>query len=111
MNIALTTNQAADILMQDDIAAWTCAGAKAMIEYLEDLEEVMGEPIQMGSVDIRCEYSEHETLIGWAESYWGGAAPSWDILDIDVLDEMIREYLQDNTTLIEFDGGIIVQDF
>ena len=32
-------------------------------------------------------------------------------IDDDEFDEKIREYIQDNAQLIEFDGGVIVSSF
>jgi len=39
MKLELTTSHAADLLFADKNANWTYAGARALIEYLEELEE------------------------------------------------------------------------
>ena len=97
--------------MADDNAAWSMAGAFALIEHLEQIEEDCGAEIEFDRVAIRCEYSEHESLQEWARYYFT------DEQRFDVLEgsedraETIRDYILDHGQLIEFDGGIIVSEF
>lgn len=104
MKLELTTSYAADLLFADKNANWTYAGARALIEYLESLEEDCGEEISLDVVALRCEYSQYESLESWYEEYHGYTNDNLDAEDI-------REYIQDRGTLIEFDGGIIVSSF
>ncbi len=113
----LTTSQAAHLLLQDDNASWSYAGAHAMIEYLEQVEEDCGgEPIEFDRVAIRCDYSEYPSLQDWAAGYFG-TGESYAALDIeadtpsDEIDDKIRDYIHDHGHLIEFDGGVIVLSF
>jgi len=105
------TSEAASLLMADDNAAWSMAGAFALIEHLEQIEEDCGAEIEFDRVAIRCEYSEHESLQEWARYYFT------DEQRFDVLEgsedraETIRDYILDHGQLIEFDGGIIVSEF
>ena len=117
MKTTLSTTQAANKLIQDDNANWSYRGAIALIEYLEELEEDMGEEIGLDFVGLRCDYSEYNDLEDWAEGYWG-AKTNWmheikidDGADADEIDEAIREYIQDHGQLIEFTGGVIVSSF
>jgi hypothetical protein len=101
----LTTHQAADILTNDTHAGFSYQGAIALVEYLEDLEEDTGEPMCFDPVAIRCDFTEYETYTEWAKDNLTDWNPEeWD-------DEAIRKYIQYNTHLIEFDGGIIVASF
>ena len=113
MKQTLSTSQAADILTSDDNANWSYAGACALIEYLDDLGDDLGEEFEFDRVAIRCEWSEYESLTDWAGSHWGGGLPSWEIFDdTDIVEDMIREYIADQGgTLIDFDGGVIVSEF
>jgi hypothetical protein len=118
MKQTLTTSEAADILFADKNAGWSYAGARALVEHLEVLEEDTGEEMELDFVAIRCDYSEHESLQRWAEDYFGTPLAEWadkigveTTADDDALDDAIREYIQDRGTLIEFDGGIIVLSF
>ena len=123
MKDTLTANRAAHILLQDDNAAWSYSGARALCEYLEQKEEDSGEEEEFCPVAIRCDFSEFESLEDWAKDYFS----DWIVdLDIDVnevlkdgsrvyccwtTDDKIREYINERGELIEFDGGVIVSSF
>lgn len=109
----MTQYDIADALMNDIHANWSRAGAFALAEYFEQLEEDLGESIEFDRVAIRCEFSQYESLQEWASEY------GLDCIDLGVdsedddetKEEAIREYIQDNGQLIEFDGGVIVSSF
>jgi hypothetical protein len=103
MKNTLSTSDAASLLMADDNAAWSMAGAFALIEYLEEYEEAYGAEVEFDRVAIRCEYSEHESLQEWARCYFNS--------EDEGNAEKIRDFIQDRGQLIEFDGGIIVSEF
>lgn len=103
MKTTLSTTEAAEILISDTCARWSRAGAFALVEYFERLEEDTGEEIEFDRVAIRCDFSEYASLQDWAHDYfidWRGEE-----------DDAIRKYIQDHGELIEFDGGIIVSRF
>jgi hypothetical protein len=85
-----------DTLVGDEYASFTYNGASALYDYLTDLEEDIGQEIQFDHVAIRCDYSEYKTLDEILNQYD----------NINTLDE-----LRDNTTVIEFDNGFIIQNF
>lgn len=115
MKTTLTTSQAADILMDDEDANWSRAGAYALAEYLEELEADTGEEIEFCPVAIRCDYSEHLSLKDWARDYFVDWREDLSLPEgmagDEEEDDAIREYIRDNGQLIEFDGGIIVSSF
>ena len=114
MKETLTNNEIADRLFRDENAGFSYEGAKALAEYLEQLEEDCGEEMEFDRVAIRCDYSEHSSLQDWAEDYFAG---DWreevgvEDCDGDDADDKIRDYIRDHGQLIEFDGGIIVSSF
>ena len=118
MKQLLTTYDIANALLADKHAAWSRAGAFALADHFEELEQDLGEEFELDVVAIRCDYSEHEGLEQWARDYTG-TADFWEELGIDLAgeededekEEMLREYIQDHGQLIEFDGGIIVSSF
>lgn len=112
MKQTLSTSHAASLLTQDENANWTYAGATALVEFFEDLEEGSRNEIELDVVAIRCDYSEYKSLQEWADDYFGGSE-KWDHLNADRedSDDAIRDYINDNGQLIEFDGGIIVSRF
>lgn len=109
----LTASEAADLLMGDKYAGWTYHGARALVEHLEALEEEIG-PIEFDVVAIRCDYSEYASAVAAASvlSDWEYRPDEWGAdYDEEEAEESALRYLQDRTTVIEFDGGVIVQTF
>jgi hypothetical protein len=113
MKATLTTSQAAAMLKADTSANWSQSGAYALIEYLEQLEEDTGTEIEFDAVAIRCDYSEYESALQAANEYayepnpnLGDDEQSDDDKEADAL-----AWLQDQTQVIEFAGGVIIQNF
>jgi hypothetical protein len=118
MKLELTTYDIADRLLADEGASWSRAGAFALAEWLEDTEEDTGEETTLDVVAIRCDFSEYGSLIEWASDYFGGPGDWQEPLGVDGVDlsqedaeDAIRDYINDNGFLIEFDGGVIVSIF
>lgn len=77
-------------------------GKKALFNYLEELSEDLGEPIELDVISICCDFTEYETLEQFNADY--GHSIGEDIEDI----EDIRDY----TTVIKIDEkAFIIQDF
>lgn len=110
----LSTSEAVDILTADKYAGWSRAGARALVEYLDDLEAETGEATELCPVALRCDYSEYSSAVEAASdlSDWE-YRPDEDGADYDddEAEEHALTYLQDRTTVIVFDGGVIVQAF
>ena len=81
-------------LICDEYANWTPQGARALAEYWEQLSDDIGEDLQWDRVAMRCEFTEFTS--------WDSICGSYE------LDE---EEVREQTTVIEFDGGIILQEF
>ena len=113
MKNTLSTSDAASLLMADDNAAWSMAGAFALIEYLEEYEEAYGAEVEFDRVAIRCEYSETESLQEWARCYFTDdqLTDGYFSKDDENHEDNIRDFIHDHGQLIEFDGGIIVSEF
>ena len=84
-------------------------GKKALFNYFEELEESIGEQIEFNMVAVCCEYSEYENLKE-AYSVYEGHGMSEEELE-EVSEDDMQTYFEDNTQLIEFDSGIIIQNF
>ena len=70
-------------------------GLTALYEYITELEEDIGDPVEFDLVALRCEYSEYLSLQDAADAY-----------------AMSTDELWENTPVIETpDGGVIVTDF
>jgi len=77
-------------------ANFTWEGRQALYDYLEELESDTGTEMELDVIAICCDFSEYESLEELQKEYD----------DIEDLDD-----LRDHTTVIEFDGGIIIQAF
>ena len=108
MKKTLSTSEAADLLMADINAGWSYAGARALVEYLENLEEDTGEAIEFDRVALRCEFAEYESAREAAEDC--GWEPDEDA-DSEDAEEAALEWLNNRTTVITFNGGVIIQQF
>lgn len=110
MKITLNTNQIADMIRQDSPDSWSYNGAKALAGWLEKYEEETGEDLELDVCAIRCDFSEFESAQEAAENC--GWEPSRDIEeDGQECDAEALQWLENRTIVIEFDGGVIIQDF
>jgi len=113
MHQTLSTSEAVDILRADKYAGWSAAGARALVEYLEQTEDETGERIEIDPVALRCEFSEYSSAReAAADLGWNGTT---DDADEDAEEQAALEWLRDRTVAIVFDGrdasGVIVQSF
>ena len=121
MKYTLSTYEAAERLFNDDNANWSRAGAFALVEHLEELEENIGEEIDFCPVALRCDFSQSESLQDWLMEHHGAETLAFALEhsgidmdgteDEDETNDLIRSYIQDHGTLLEFSGGIIVSSF
>ena len=84
----------------------------ALFDYLDQLEQDLGEETEFDPIGLCCEWTEYKDAFEAAEAY------GWEAPDIpegeerdDTSDRKAIEYLQDQTHLVEFDGGILVLNF
>lgn len=73
-------------------------GANALQEYLDELSEDIGEDIEYDPIAWCVEYSEYKNIKEFNN-------------DAGYIEDVTIDGLKDSTTVIEFDGGLIVQDF
>lgn len=113
MKTTLSTSQAVSLLLSDANANWSPAGARALVEYLEEIESSEGVELELDIVALRCDYSEWETVLEAAVEYGyepnptlGEEAQDDDDRELDALD-----WLTYQTTVIKFPAGIIIATF
>lgn len=73
-------------------------GLEALFEWLDELSADTGTPYELDVIGLCCEFTEYSDLAEIQETY--------SLTDIDSIED-----LRDHTSVIEFDGGIIIQDF
>ena len=86
-------------------------GKKALFEYLEQYEEDTGEEIELDTIALCCNFTEYETAIECANNYFDFALSDVDNISAEEAEKEALEYLKNKTQVIEFEGGIIIQDF
>ena len=99
---------------------FTRDGLIALFDYLEEYEEATGEEMNFDMVAICCDFSEYKTAWEAMEQYKPEDMPvvdmeensGIDLAELQALQEAkATEWLEDNTTVIKFDTGIIIRDF
>ena len=125
----MSVDEMARDLLDDDNASWTRLGAYAIAEYLDELSDDIGEPIEWCRVAIRCEYSEY-TLRDILDNFGDSLNLDWAEIVKDLVsygdfpvDDLV-EQLQDHTgcvihveqgknllTGVTDEDTFIVQDF
>ena len=93
MKTTLNTHDITNALLNDNNAAWSYTGAKALAEYLEQYEEDCGIELELDVVAFRCEYSEYNSLEEWAHSYFS-AEQLTELLEIDEYEDQKSEDLE-----------------
>ena len=106
MKETLTTSQVADRLRADQYAGWSYEGSKAMAEYLEQIEENTGEEMEMNVYAVRRNFTEYDSAL--AAAVENGFKPEEEE---EGREAEALKWLQDKTTVIEFEGGVIIQVF
>lgn len=83
---------------------FTVPARRALFEYLEEYENSTGEEIELDPVGICCEWAEHSSALDAAKEYG---------LELRGDDDESRalEWLREQTQVVEFDGGIVIQAF
>ena len=80
---------------------------RALFDYLERFEEDTDTELELDPVGICCEWAEYPSALEAAKSY-GFDEVCGD--DTDCEPEAL-EWLRDHTQVIEFNGGVVIQQF
>jgi len=75
---------------------FTYEGLSALYDYLTEYEESTGEEFELDVIALCCDFTEYENIEEVKGSY-----PNIESID----------GLRDNTTVIEFDNGLIIQNY
>lgn len=73
----------------------------ALFEYLEEYENSTGEEIELDPIAICCEWAEFSSALEAASEY------GFEAKD----DDEAEMWLGRKTTVVQFDGGLVVQQF
>lgn len=105
-------SQFCDSFSEDRQNQFSYEGKKALFDYLEEYEEETGEEIELDVIALCCDYTEYETALEVAVNHSTFLnEEELKELDEEEKEEKALEFLRDNTQVIEFDEGIIIQEF
>lgn len=83
-------------------------GLKALFEYLEDLEDDIGEEFELDVIALCCDFTRYEDI----EEYLNDYGTQIDSEDYDADDEQffedVKEEIRENTTFIDVDGTAFI---
>ena len=86
-------------------------GLTALYEYLEEIYDESTEyEYNLDVVSLCCDFAEFSTALEGAKNYSGFFTSEEDLSEGEQ-ERQALEFLSDRTTIIHFDGGIIVQNF
>jgi len=112
----ITQNQFAQALLDDQYASWSYAGACALYDWLEEINEGSDTNYELDVVGLRCKFSEYSSIKDCAEACFGD---NWEDVvgyddkehDEEEIEELILEHLSGYTSVIRFGNGVIIADF
>ena len=90
---------------------------EALFNYLEEYEQDTGEDLELDVIGLCCDFTEYETAVKAVADYYGFTseleAEEYNSPEDfeEAREDEAREWLEDRTTVIDFDGGLIVQNF
>ena len=87
---------------------FTRAGLNALFDYLEEYEADTGDEMELDVIALCCDFQEYESALEAAAEY--GFEPD-EKEDEDAQEAAALEWLQDHTSVITHEGGIIIQNW
>jgi len=84
-------------------------GKKALFEYIESIEQDTGDETELDVIGLCCEFTEFDTALEAAKDCSDFTID--ENLNEEEQEKQAFQFLSDETTIIQFDGGIIVQNF
>ena len=84
-------------------------GKLALFEHLESIEQDTGSDIELDVVGLCCDFTEFDSAFEAVKNY----RPFFihEDLNEEEQERQAIQFLSDNTTIIHFDGGVIIQNF
>jgi len=85
-------------------------GKKALFDYLEEIEAETEDGIELDVIAICCDFSEYKTALEALQDYDRGVYESEEYDGVDA-EEKALAWFEDQTTVLSFEGGVIIQAF
>ena len=90
--------------------SYSYEGKKALFEYIEQIDEDCGTESELDIIALCCEFSEYPSALECISDCGYDFEPEEDDEE-EEQEEAAINYLNDHTMLIQFESGIIIQDF
>lgn len=94
------------------------AARRALYEYLTQCEEDAGEELELDPIAVCCDYSEYESAYEAMQEYQPEDMPvegedGDDLLEVQAKNEKAaREWLEEQTMVIDIEGGgVVIESF
>lgn len=81
-------------------------GLRALYDYIQEMEADIGQPVELDVIGLCCEWSHYDTAVDAAHELLSGGAEYREEDEDEALAALERE-----TTVLTFDGGILVREF
>ena len=105
MKQTINKYQFRDAFLNSERDYYSYAGYEALFDFLEEVDP----DFELDVVAITCDFTEYESAVECMEDL-GHKTPKFNDNDEEVEEQAI-EWLRENTCVIEFTGGIIIQAF
>jgi hypothetical protein len=96
MKLTLTNTQAIHYL---DHTHFSFEGAVALVEYLEVLEYNEGKEMEFDPIALKCQYSEYSSFVEAYKDLFS---------EVEINEEDAKNYFWENTSVLTFEGGVII---
>ena len=83
----------------------------ALFDHLEAIDRESEDEMELDVIALCCDWTEYANAIEAAEAYGWESEDVGDDEKADTSEREALEFLNDETTVIEFQGGVVVQNF
>jgi hypothetical protein len=93
----------------DRSGCFSHCGYEALFNHLEEIDQNSASEMELDVIGLCCDFTEYASALKAAENY-----SSFEInneLTEKEQEGQALQFLADNTTVIPFDGGVIIQNF
>ena len=87
------------------------AALLALFEHLTEVERESETEMELNVIALCCQWTEYSTMQEAAEAYGWESEESGDDERADTSEREAQEFLADETTVLEFEGGVLVLNF
>ena len=84
------------------------AALRALFDHIEEMEDGTGEEYELDVIALCCEWQEFKTALEAAVEY---GFDEGEDEDEDAREEAALDWLQEQTQVVDFDGGVLVMGF